>query len=201
MIEVEIKVHVTEEQKEKLLSGATLVAEKTFTDIYYDSSDFSLTTKGMWLRQRDKLFELKTPATKTGGFNINKNIPMNEFTDPDSIAKLLSLHECYKNSFTSALKKSGYEQLYKFTNTRQTHKKDNFIIDFDHADFGDLTYNLCEIETTVKNKNQTQEALDNLYTFIKQFGISSQKAEGKLGYYIKRKNPRHYQALKQAGEK
>lgn len=201
MIEVEIKVQVTDEQKKLLIHGATFISEEFFIDTYYDSQDFSLTTKGIWLRKRNELFELKTPATHTGGFNINKNIPMHEYTNQDDIAHILNLHECYKTSFEKAITISGYKQLYTFKNTRQSYKKNNIVIDFDYADFGDLTYNLCELETTVEHKYQTQIALHKLYAFIKEFGISSEKAEGKLGYYIKRKNQAHYQALKNAGEK
>ena len=201
MIEVEIKVHVTDEQKAKLLYGATFISEKVFTDAYYDSDDFSLTSKGMWLRMRGDQFELKTPATQSGGFNMHKNIPMLELTNQNDIAQALHLNESYKSNFDSALAQAGYKQLYRFTNTRQKYSKNNIIIDFDHADFGDLTYNLCELETIVEHKDQSQAALENLYAFVQTFGISTNRAEGKLGYYIKRKNPAHYQAIKQASEK
>lgn len=200
MIEVEIKVHVTEQQKERLLDGATFISEEFFTDIYYDSDDFALTTKGMWLRKRDESFELKTPATLSGGFNLKKNIPMHEFTDQDDIAQRLMLDECYKTSFEEALAMAGYKQLYKFTNTRRSYKKNNFTIDFDTADFGDLIYSLCEIETIVEHKDQAQAALNELYAFVGQFGISSAKAEGKLGYYIRCMRPAHSRALEEASE-
>jgi thiamine-triphosphatase len=201
MIEVEIKVLVTNDQKQKLLQDAIFISEETLTDIYYDTDDFRLTTKGIWLRKRNEQFELKTPATQTGGFNINKNIPMHEFTNQDDIAKILNLNEHYKSSFLEAITQAGYKQLYKFTSTRQTYKKNKFLIDFDHTDFGDLTYDLCEIETTIEHKDQSQIALDELYIFAKEYNISLNKAEGKLGYYIKRKNPAHYYALEKASEK
>ncbi|MFA6527653.1 MAG: CYTH domain-containing protein [Candidatus Babeliales bacterium] len=200
MIEVEIKVQVTDEQKEKLLCGATLLSDEVFIDTYYDSDDYSLTTKGFWLRKRNDVFELKAPATESGGFNMHKNIPMHEFTNQDDIAQRLNLPGTYTTSFLGAIIEAGCNPLYQFTNTRSSYKKNKFTIDFDQADFGDLIYNLCEIETFVESKDQSQAALDELYAFAGQFGISTAKAEGKLGYYIKCRNPEHYQALKQASE-
>jgi len=201
VIEVEIKIQVTDEQRARLLVDATFIAEEVYTDIYYDSDDFALTTKGFWLRKRNEIFELKMPATESGGFNLNKNIPMFEVTNLDDIAQKLELDDCYKTSFIDALSNAGYKQLYKFKNTRQSYKKDGFNIDFDRADFGDLVYELCEIETMVESKEQTQNALDSLYAFIASYGISSQKAEGKLWYYIKRKNPAHCLALERVSER
>jgi predicted adenylyl cyclase CyaB len=201
MIEVEIKVKVTEQQKQNLIQVANFISQEIIVDTYYDSKKYSLTIKGMWLRARNGLFELKTPATQTGGFNIDKNIPMHEFTNQDEIAKILNLHECYKISFLDALTKVGYKEIYKIITTRESYKKNKFIIDFDCARCDNLTYTACELETIVDNKDQCQNALNDLLAFIKPFGISSEKAEGKLWYFIKNINPTHYQALKNAGEK
>lgn len=38
------------------------VKEFTFTDTYFDNKSFDLTTRDMWLRQRDNIFELKSPS-------------------------------------------------------------------------------------------------------------------------------------------
>ena len=86
MIEVEIKVCITDAQKTELIKGAEFISEESLVDEYYDSVDFSLTTNGYWLRRRNGEFELKLPATKSGGFNLNKNIPMHEIYDKKIIA-------------------------------------------------------------------------------------------------------------------
>ncbi len=194
MIEVEIKVHVTDEQKEKLIDGAVFISEKTFIDEYFDSHDFALTTNGYWLRKRGDQFELKLPATSDGSFNIEKNIPMQEITAEADIVRALKLHPA--TSLVNALGPAGYSRIYRFSNTRQAYEKDGFVIDFDTADFGDLVYQTCEIEIMVDAKDRVPHAFEQLYAFAKQYGIESERAEGKLWYYIKRKNPAHYWALK-----
>lgn len=193
MIEVEIKVHVTQAQANLLIKDAQLRSQTSFVDAYYDSEDFRLTTNGMWLRQRNNQFELKMPATKDGSFHIGKNIPMHEITDEKKIRNLLDLP--IERPLVEALASAGYVVLYRFTNTRQTYIKDGFHIDFDRADFGDLIYCLCEVETIVESPDQTDQALESLYAFVKQHGISTERAEGKLGYYIRVKNPKHYYAM------
>ena len=45
MIEVEKKFQPVEEQKEKLLEGATLISEKQVVDVYYDTPSFELAKK------------------------------------------------------------------------------------------------------------------------------------------------------------
>lgn len=193
MIEVEIKVRVTDQQTRNLIEGAQPVAQSSFVDTYYDSADFKLTMNGLWLRQRDQQFELKLPATKDGNFHIGKNIPMHEITDEQEIGSILGL--CGHGPLSEQLAAAGYTVLYKFSNTRQTFIKDGFTIDFDHADFGDLVYSVCEVEMLVESTDQTEEALESLYAFVRQYDIPTERAEGKLGYYMRVKNPKHYHAV------
>lgn len=199
MIEVEIKVCVTDEQREELILGAHLIEEVSITDHYYDSHDYKLTTNGLWLRKRDGQFELKMPATKYGGFNLNKNIPMHEICDKNKIAEILGLsvdiNKNLQDAFELALESAGYKALYKFVNTRKSYAKEGFKIDFDIADFGDFTYSVCEIELQVENKEQTGAALEKIYAFVDQHGICKDKVEGKIGRYIRLRNPEHYKAL------
>ena len=193
MIEVEIKVQVTKEQKQNLLQGATFVSKKDFNDIYYDTTDYHLTINGYWLRKRGNIFELKYPADPSGNFNIHKNIAMCEITDESKIIQILKLDE--QKSLVHNLTNSPYKPLYTLYTIREKYHKDGFIIDFDHATFEDLTYEICEIETIVNTQEQSAEALDKLYTFIKPYNISSHRAEGKFGFFIKRKYPAHYEAV------
>src|SRR3989344_3797540 len=64
MIEVEKNFDLKPGDKERLIQDAKLIAEKTFTDIYYDTADFRLTTKDYWLRQREGKWELKVPLSE-----------------------------------------------------------------------------------------------------------------------------------------
>jgi adenylate cyclase class IV len=193
MIEVEIKIQLTEEQKQKLLDGAIFVSTETIYDEYYDSADYKLTTKGFWLRTRDGKFMLKTPATQGNVFNIEKNLPFHEILDAQLVSKALELP--LDKPLSQTVEAAGYKPFYKLKTTRQKYKKDDIIIDIDHADYGDMTYNLCELEIMVADQGQVQPALDKLYEFATQHGLSTKRAEGKLFYYIKRTNPEHYKAI------
>lgn len=193
MIEVEIKVRVTDEQAKALIEGAHFVSRKILKNEIYDAADYRLTTNGFWLRCRNGNFELKFPATKDGSFHIDAATPMHEVTDELEIRLILKLP--IEGLMPDILQSAGYAVLYRFANTRQTYQKDGLTIDFDQADFGDLVYSVCEIETLVETEDQTDQALEKLYAFARQHCISTERAEGKLGYYIRVKNPAHYHAL------
>lgn len=193
MIEVEIKVQVTDEQMQKLLDGATFICKENLYDEYYDSADYKLTSNGFWLRTRDGKFVLKTPATNDNLFNIEKNLPFHEIDDATLISKALNFPP--DQPLVQAVENAQYKPFYKVHTARQKYKKDGIIIDIDHADYGDMTYNICEFEIMVEHQNQTQTALDKLYEFATKHGVSTKRAEGKLFYYIKRKNPEHYKAI------
>ena len=65
MFEIEKKFKVPEGFKRILLEkGWQYVKEIRFTDIYYDSISYELTKRDHWLRQRDKKWQLKCPASE-----------------------------------------------------------------------------------------------------------------------------------------
>lgn len=191
MIEVEIKVHVTDKQADKLIEGAQFISKKVLITEFYDSADYKLTTKGFWLRRRNGIFELKYPATQDKSHHI-----MHEIQDEQEIRRMLGLD--MHGTLQEALTAAGIGVLYRFTNTRQTYTKDGITIDFDRANFGDLVYNICEIETLVESVDQTQQALDLLHAFAKRYGISTERVEGKLEHYIRIKHPDHHYAILQS---
>jgi len=193
MIEVEIKVHVTDEQARALIADAQFKSEKVLAIEYYDSPDYRLTTKAFWLRRRNGSFEFKYPATPDGSFDFGKNVPMHEVTDEQEIRRILHLQPT--GTLPEAIAAAGYAVLYRFTNTRKTYVKDGFTIDFDRADFGDLVYCVCEVEKLVDSADQTEQAFESLYAFVKQYGISTERAESELGHYLRLKHPAHYQAI------
>lgn len=193
MIEIEIRVHVTEVQQKALIADVQFIAEKILLNEIYDSSDYRLTTQEFLLRRRNGVFELKFPATQDGNFNAHKNIPMHEITDEHEIRRVLGL--VVSGSLEDAIDRAGYKVLYCFTNIRQTYKNGSFTLDFDTADFGDLVYKVCEIETSVETAEQADQAFASLYDFVKKYDIPLECAEGKLGYYIRMKNPSHYEAI------
>ena len=52
MIEIEKKFALNNEDEERLTKDAQFLNEYIFTDIYYDTDDFSLTSKDKWFRNK-----------------------------------------------------------------------------------------------------------------------------------------------------
>jgi predicted adenylyl cyclase CyaB len=197
MIEIEIKCHLQSDQEQKLLKHAVFVKQEVFTDVYYDSARFELSSKDYWLRTRNGVFMLKVPATQADLFAAQKNTPKHELSDETQIRELLNLSSTLP--LEDAAQAAGYMPLYRFTNTRRKYHKDGLVIDLDHADFGDYTYDLCEIETVVEDASRIAEAQQKIHAFAHQFGIVTDKPIlGKLIYHIKRVNPEHYRVLNEA---
>ena len=61
MIEVEKNFDLKPSDKKRLIQGARLLKRLTFSDVYYDTSDYSLTGNDYWLRVRDGRWEMKIP--------------------------------------------------------------------------------------------------------------------------------------------
>lgn len=195
MIEVEIKFKLSDEQKLTLLSGAKFVSKDIIHDVYYDSTSYALTTKDFWLRTRNGTFMLKTPA----GSRNTTVFSMHELTDESSIRQALNLPA--EPTLEQAIGNAGFVPLYNITNTRIKYLKNDITIDIDHADYGDFTYDLCELETIVDRPEQITQASLKLQNFAAKHGIAIQPAEGKLIHLIRLTNPDHYALLQAARKK
>lgn len=77
MIEIEKKFALTKSQLKKIEKMAEFVSKKSFTDIYFDDENYSLTKKDWWLRRRDNNLELKIPigsSTERKALNVYDEI-------------------------------------------------------------------------------------------------------------------------------
>lgn len=192
MIEVEKKFILKPEDIDMLIKGAEFVSEKTFTDIYYDSADFALTTKDMWLRKRDGRFELKFPLNEDGSARVLDQYE--EYETEEEICRMLNLP--VTGDFDQNLLMHGYKPFATLVTTRKKYKKGEFIIDLDMIDFG---YSIGEIELMVNDKSQMHEASDKIIAFAKENGLELTAVRGKVVEYLRRYNPKHYQFLVNAG--
>lgn len=59
-IEVEVKFPFTKAEEDKIQAISKLISIKRFTDHYFDNNSYTLTSKDIWLRQRDDKWECKT---------------------------------------------------------------------------------------------------------------------------------------------
>jgi|SRR3989344_3674379 len=182
MIEIEKNFDLKPGDKERLIAGAKLIAEKTFTDIYYDASDFKLTTRDYWLRQREGRWELKVPINGTAA---NRALDTyREFENEEEIKKAIG-------STWSMLKPFA-----KIVTKRESYQKGEFHLDFDEMDFGFSTF---EVEIMVENEKDMPAAEKKIMDFAREHGIASAPGAGKVIVFLERTNPAHYQALLKAG--
>ena len=123
MIEVEKKFLISEKEIPELLEGAEFVSEKKFTDTYWDTPDYSLTTTDFWLRSRDSRFELKVPMLGGGKRLVDQ---YEELDTDNQIANKLNLPV---GNLEDELRKANYSPFATITTLRKKYKKDGFIQD------------------------------------------------------------------------
>lgn len=193
MIEVEKKFILNEQDKERLIKNAEFLGERVFTDIYYDTQDFSLTANDKWLRCREGRFELKI-SLYVGLERLADQY--DELTDEIKIREALDLPS--GGSFENGLAKAGLFPFCSYKTTRRKYKKEPFIVDLDTVDFQDFTYNIGEIELMVHEKSEIENAIKKIIVFAKEQKLTSAPVRGKVAEYLKRFRPDHYQALVQA---
>lgn len=190
MIAVEKKFLIKENDISKLLVGAEFLNEKKFTDTYWDTSNYSLTTADFWLRSRDGRFELKVPMLGGGERVIDQ---YEELESDKQISGKLNLP---RGILEEELRKNDYKPFATITTLRKKYRKDGFIIDIDELDFG---YNIVEIELMVNDKKEIDNAIQKILSFANSHNLSVGQVRGKIVEYLKRNNPKHHKALVDAG--
>lgn len=195
MIEVEKKFVSNNAITTRLLEGATFSREHIMTDIYYDTADYALTRKDLWLRSRNGAFELKIPL-HTEGLK-RKADQYDEIEDDAEIQRVLGVKDARPLSDT--LTAHGYAAFCTFVTTRRRYEKDGFAIDIDTVDFGDFTHHIGEIELMVTHKSEVPSAIERILTFAHQYQLQLSPVRGKVIEYLLRKSPKHYAALVAAG--
>ncbi len=180
MIEVEKKFQPTEEQLAKMLVGAEFVKEKKLHDIYYDYADYRLMMDKVYLRKRNKGYELKIEDKNQEGV-------CDEIENEEEIKKYfkteLSLEEFISNNLVVSR---------EWKTTRTEYKKDDFIIDIDKLDFG---YECVEIELLVEDSSQVDKANEQISNFAKSYGWDFKKVPAKRKEYLRIVKPKIYKEL------
>lgn len=196
MIELEIKCLPNAQQKEALLKNASFVSTETLTDTYYETPTYDLSRKDYWLRTRNNTFMLKIPATDKHPFAEQKILPKHEIEDEVIIRKQLELST--EIPFIYALEQANIKPRYHYTKTRNKYKKEDFILDFDHIDYGPFTYDLCEVEIIVPTEQELAAATNKLHLFFATHNMKIEEVLGGLIYLIKKTNQEHYQLLQKS---
>lgn len=192
MIEIEKKVRLESHHVEEITTNGTFIEELHIKDTYFDHSDFRFTTKNMWLRQRENQFELKK-GIKREGSSIDR---YEEISDKERILTELGFsHKCTHDMLTT-LSDAGIIPFCTFLTKRRRYQLDEFSVDIDVADFGDLVYRVAEFELLVDSEKKIQEAEDKINHLLQRMQINlSAVVPAKLTYYLYNRSPYHYQAL------
>lgn len=194
MIEVEKKFSLNEVQESKLIDGAIFDSEIIIQDSYYDKSNYELTTKSFWLRNRNGKFELKTPS----GNNAERGTDhYHEITADEEIKSILNLP--VETPLETALSSAGYFPFCSFKTIRRKYKNGEFNIDIDRIDYGDnFLYQVAEIEVIAED-SKAKEAEESILNFAKKLGLDLKTIRGKVINYLFNKKPEHYKVLELAG--
>lgn len=192
-IEVEQKFPLKPTSEESLVRDAEFVGQRSFTDTYYDDVDYTLTTQGIWLRNRDGRFELKLPLPNPGEDSTSNQYK--EIETEQDIADHFGW-DLANHSFGEHLVNRGLVPVISFTTTRRKYKMDRFVIDIDTTDFD---FGIIEIERMVEHEDEIAETAREINAFAAQYGLETGYIRGKVLEYLRRKNPAHLDALINAG--
>jgi thiamine-triphosphatase len=194
MIEVEKKFLLNPGDEERLLQGAQFVKEVVNADTYWDTADYRLSCKDMWLRTRNGEWDLKVPLHEIGH---HKHVAEQylELESEKEIREKLAISG--NDKMEADLRAAGYAPFATIVTTRRKYRQGKFNIDLDAADFG---YSLCEIEYMIPDDGDKEAAAQEIIKFSSQVGlVYSNKIRGKLLEYINRFRSDHYRAMQEAG--
>jgi uncharacterized protein YjbK len=198
-IEIEKKFLLTPDQQATLLKDATDLGHKRVEDIYFDTKDYSLSLRDLWLRRRDGVYELKAPASVGSGSLAGTN-RYHELTDDSEIAKALGIEisDCLERSLTDF-------DIHPFVTCytdRASYEKQGFHIDIDQATYRDssFSYSVAEIELLVETEGEANEADDRIMAFAADHNLTSDTViHGKIGAFLEAERPKHFKTLMDAG--
>ncbi|PIS05437.1 MAG: hypothetical protein COT81_01500 [Candidatus Buchananbacteria bacterium CG10_big_fil_rev_8_21_14_0_10_42_9] len=189
MIEVEKNFELNLGEKEKLIKKAVPTKKISFVDSYYDTVDYDLTKKDLWLRTRDGKFQLKAPLNKQS-IHERSTDQYKEIENEAEIARELGL--ALRTNLADTLKEKDILPFATIKTERDSYRSGKFNLDFDEMDFGFSTF---EVEILVDNEADIAAAENDILTFAKEYGIVSKLGHGKLLEYLIRFNPKHSKAL------
>jgi len=208
LLEVERKFSTPPDLPERVArEGGQMIESVKFKDIYFDTPDALLGSQDVWLRSRDKTFELKVPF-RSGGrektkFYIEEDSPeliaaelkkhIDGFNPPDPCSTPELLKE--------ALLQHSLEMVATFVTKRTRFEIEGLSIDCDQADFG---YNVTEVEHLVESGADLIDggaAVDHINNVAEKLRLEplETKGGGKLDEYNRRYNPEYRSKLVEAG--
>lgn len=160
------------------------LAQGEFKDQYFDSPNFDLTLRDVWLRKRKGCWELKYPMAadkkETSGDQTKVAAAAmctryTEITDLPEIQQRVREELCKDGERGSSvedeswLKEMNLRCFAEFTTVRQSFnlEEDGVKVDLDQADFG---YSVGEIEVIVPEGGDVQSAMQKICRAAQKLG-------------------------------
>ena len=229
--EVERKFVVTPEIENNLNKLVLLKPkERTFTDEYFDiEKTFDLSTRDLWLRRRDQIWELKWPMKKTNSSGLAGIDFYNESRDIKTISEVIlsftnhSALRAHESSFdfTKWVGSGLLRSFAKITTARTTYTielsskvSDSLLVPTTHKFNADIDrcYFSQDDGSTVSGdvgayrigeieliRAGGMSQSQALEDIFSQLSISHTAVRGKVLEYLSRHKPLHFAALDESG--
>ncbi|XP_026217582.1 thiamine-triphosphatase isoform X2 [Anabas testudineus] len=211
-VEVERKFLFSADTLIKLEEIGVCVGQRQFHDQYFDTSQFDLTLRDMWLRRRKGCWELKCPMVRLGVDEETSReqckaasalcTRYKEITElPDIQLRVKEAIRARDTEASPSLQEESWLSemnlvcFAEFTTVRRSFSlaEEGVQIDLDQADFG---YHVGEVEVVVPEGGDVQTALEKIERAAQKLGLTGdQRVEGKMNVYLKRHRPEHYAKL------
>ncbi|ESO91077.1 hypothetical protein LOTGIDRAFT_67883, partial [Lottia gigantea] len=166
-VEVERKFTINSETEPLLVKlGAKAKSTKTFTDIYFDDDDYSLTLSDCWLRKRNNDYQMKIPVPNSPIFDHSTKYQ--ELTNNTDILQFLKKKlGVSSNQLSGLIQTAKVIEFAKITTTRKTYSLNGCEIDLDMTDHG---FQVGEIEVMAESPSQISEALRTIENMSVKLG-------------------------------
>ena len=208
-LEIECKFRMTAALQQYLDHRQLQPSIKTFTDIYFDTSEYYYTQRDIWIRQRGNKFEIKYPAPQGHNGGIRSYL---ELTADQDILNFLHIVDNEQLPMSAVFHRNGLTAFAQITTTRATYNvtlpittsptnQHVFKLDIDSAVLecqGAISnYDVAELELAHPTEGMT--TLDIFHDIMNQLSIDSnclqQSLNGKLVEALLRHNKPHYDLL------
>ncbi|KAM9713144.1 thiamine-triphosphatase isoform 1-T1 [Menidia menidia] len=214
-VEVERKFICSDDTLKILEEIGVCVGQRQFHDQYFDTPEFELTLRDMWLRKRKGCWELKCPTATVNGTedrSAEQSLAAALCTHYKEITNLPEIQQRVEEVFKKTCEDRESETapslgdeswlcrmnlvcFAEYVTVRRsfTLGDEGVQIDLDQADFG---YHVGEIEVLIPEGGDVQSAQEKIRNAAHKLGLSEhERVEGKMNVYLKRYQPEHYAKL------
>lgn len=161
------------------------VGQRQFSDQYFDTPQYDLTLRDMWLRKRKGQWELKCPLAhlssdeETDGERCKAAALCTRYKEITDLRDIqLRVKEAIRDGDTelsfslqdeSGLSKMNLACFAEFTTVRRSFRleEEGVQIDLDQADFG---YHVGEVEVVIPEGGDVKSALDKIEQAARKLG-------------------------------